>query len=144
MVTHSGSAFALRFNEARAVNWGRQLSRFGMVGVAANALGLGVFAVLTWSGLPPTAAVFVVYPLGALVGYCGNKQLTFEHRGEWRATGERYVLMQLGGLLINLGMLWLMGDVWGMHPVAVQALAVAVVAAYGFLAMRYYVFARKR
>lgn len=122
----------------------RQLSRFGAVGVAANALGLGVFALLTWVGLPPAAAVLIVYPIGAVVAYCGNKQLTFEHRGDWLATGQRFVLVQVGGLLINLGMLWLLGDVMGIQPVLVQAMAVVVVAGCGFLAMRYFVFARRR
>lgn len=121
----------------------RQLGRFGLVGTVANVIGLGVFALLTTAGLSPTAAVLLVYPMGAMVGYCGNKQLTFGHRGQWWATGQRYVLMQLGGLLINLGLLRLVGDVWGFHPVVVQGLAVVVVAAYGFLAMRYYVFASR-
>lgn len=119
----------------------RQLLRFGLVGLAANAAGFLLYAGVTRLGLSPQATVTVLYPIGALLGYLGNKRLTFNHRGGWWSSGWRYVLVQAVGMGINLLMLWLFADVAGIDHHWVQAAAIAVVATYLFFAMRWYVFA---
>lgn len=119
----------------------RQLLRFGLVGLAANVAGFLLYAGVTRLGLSPQATVTVLYPIGALLGYLGNKRLTFNHRGGWWSSGWRYVLVQAVGMVINLLMLWLFAEIAGIDHHWVQATAIVVVAVYLFLAMRWYVFA---
>lgn len=119
----------------------RQLLRFGLVGLAANAVGFLLYAGITRLGLSPQATVAVLYPIGALLGYLANKRLTFNYRGGWWSSGWRYVLVQVVGMVINLLMLWLFADIAGIDHHWVQAAAIVVVAAYLFLVMRWYVFA---
>ncbi|WP_288254581.1 GtrA family protein [uncultured Hydrogenophaga sp.] len=119
----------------------RQLLRFSIVGLSANAIGYLLYAGLTYLGLSPQATVGILYPIGALLGYLGNKRLTFGHRGGWWSSGWRYLLVQLIGMGMNLLMLWLFVDVAGVNHHWVQAAAILVVAAYLFVAMRWYVFA---
>lgn len=126
---------------ASSTMYWRQLLRFGVVGLSANAVGYLLYAALTHLGLSPQATVLVLYPIGALLGYLGNKRLTFGHRGEWWSSGWRYVLVQAMGMGINLLMLWIFVDLAGIHHHWVQAAAIFVVAAYLFVAMRWYVFA---
>lgn len=122
------------------MRWAQEFGRFSIVGVIANALGLAAFIVLNWMGLSAASAILLVYPVGALVTYCGNKRLTFGHTGEWIASGQRFILMQFGGLLINISMHWVFGDKCGFPAVYIQVAAVFVVAIYGYLVMRFYVF----
>ena len=119
----------------------RQLLRFAAVGLCANAAGYLLYAGLTHLGLAPQTTVCILYPIGALMGYLGNKRLTFDHQGGWWSSGWRYLLVHSFGMLINLLMLWVFVDRAGWDHHWVQAAAVCVVAAYLFIAMRYYVFA---
>lgn len=119
----------------------RQLLRFGLVGLSSNAIGYLLYLGLTHLGLSPQATVGFLYPVGALVGYLGNKRLTFGHQGGWWSSGWRYLLAQSVGMGINLLMLWLFVDLMGLNHHWVQAAAIFVVATYLFAAMRWYVFA---
>jgi len=121
----------------------RQLVRFGLVGLAANAIGFLLYTGLTYLGLSPKATVGVLYPVGALIGYVGNKRLTFRHRGAWLSSGWRYLLVQAVGMGINLLMLWLFADRLGWRHHGVQLVAIIVVATYLFLAMRWFVFVQR-
>ena len=115
--------------------------RFAAVGLCANAIGYLLYAGLTYLGLSPRGTVGILYPIGALIGYLGNKRLTFGHRGDWWASAGRYTLVHVVGMLINLLMLWVFVDRMGVDHHWVQAAAVFVVAAYLFGAMRCFVFA---
>lgn len=117
-----------------------QVVRFGVVGLVANGVGFLLYLALTHLGLSPQATVAILYPVGALLGYFGNKQLTFRHRGEWWSSGWRYLLVHSLGMLINLAMLSYFVKVAGFAHQWVQLAAILVVALYVFLAMRWFVF----
>lgn len=121
----------------------RQLVRFGLVGLAANAIGFLLYTGLTYLGLSPKTTVGVLYPVGALIGFVGNKRLTFGHRGAWLSSGWRYLLVQAVGMCINLLMLWLFADRLGIRHHWVQLAAIVVVAVYLFMTMRWFVFAQR-
>ena len=59
----------------------RQILRYGIIGVAQNALAYGVYLVLTWLGLDPKLVVGVTYPLAMLISFLGNRKYTFAHKG---------------------------------------------------------------
>lgn len=117
-----------------------QIIRFGLVGLLANGLGFLLYLALTHLGLSPKTTVVILYPLGALLGYFGNKQLTFRHRGEWWSSGWRYILVHSLGMLINLVFLGFFVEVAGFPHHWVQLAAIPVVALYVFVAMRWFVF----
>lgn len=117
-----------------------QVLRFGAVGLVANGVGFLLYLALTHFGLSPQVTVGILYPVGALLGYFGNKQLTFRHRGEWWSSGWRYFLVHSLGMLINLVILSYFVKVAGFAHQWVQLAAILVVALYVFLAMRWFVF----
>lgn len=120
--------------------WWGQLMVFGLIGVLSNLLGLALYWALTRAGLDPKLTVCVLYPVGAFVGFLGNRQQTFRHDGNTWVAGARYALVHAGGFVINVSMLYVLSDLAGFHHFGVQVLAVLVVALYLFIAMKYFVF----
>ncbi|MEU8567169.1 GtrA family protein [Streptomyces pathocidini] len=82
-----------------------EVTRFGLVGVAATAANLGLFAVLTqvWHVWGPLASAVSV-AVSTLVAYLGNRRWTYRHsRGvlsERRALW-RFIVASAAGLLIE-------------------------------------------
>ena len=83
-----------------------QLLRYALVGIAVNLAGYLVYLLITWLGVSPKITVSLLYPLGALAGYWGNRQLTFRHRGSLLSSGSRYVMAHCVGYLMNLAILF--------------------------------------
>ena len=118
-----------------------QLVRYGLVGVTSNALAFGVYVLITALGVPPAAAMTIVYITAASISFFANRRVTFAHRGSvWGAAGK-YVVAHALGYLINLGILVVLVDVLGYSHIWVQALAIFVVAAYLFVTFKLVVFA---
>ena len=117
-----------------------QLARYGLVGLASNAAGYLVYLALTATGLAPRYAMSLLYTVGALAGFFGNRRLTFSHRGSVMSSGLRYALAHLGGYALNLFLLTLFAERLHYPHQAVQAAAVFVVAAYLFVTFRLFVF----
>lgn len=69
-----------------------QLLRYAFLGLATNIAGYLVYLLATHLGAPPAAAMSFLYVIGAVLGFWGNKRLTFAHRGGVLASGMRYVL----------------------------------------------------
>jgi putative flippase GtrA len=82
-----------------------------------------------------------LYGTGSVAGFFGNRRLTFAHEGSLLGAGARYVIAHCLGYFINLGLLVIMVDQLGYPHQGVQALAILVVAAYLFLALKFFVFA---
>lgn len=118
----------------------KQLVRYGLVGVASNAVAFGVYVLITALGVPPKVTAGSVYVVAAAVGFVGNRQLTFAHEGSIWSAGARYVVVHAGGFLLNLGILALLVDRYGRSHVWSQAFAIVVVAGYLFVAFKFFVF----
>lgn len=119
----------------------QQIIRYGLVGVATNALAFGAYLLLTWLGVPPKTAMTLVYLLAAVAGYWGNRQLTFAHRGSVLGSGARYVLAHAMGYAVNWTLLAVGVDRLGHPHQLVQAFAILAVACLLFVAFRFFVFA---
>lgn len=119
----------------------RQLIRYGIVGVAQNAVGYGIYLFFTWLGADPKLVVGISYPLAMLVSFLGNKKYTFGHKGGTAGAGGRFLLAHACSYAINLGMLAICVDRFGYPHQLVQLAAIFVCAAFLFLALKFYVFA---
>lgn len=118
----------------------RQLIRYGIVGVASNGVAFGAYLLATALGVSPKASAALIYVVAAMVGFFGNRSLTFEHSGHVGSAGLRYVVAHTGGFVINLLLLVVLVDHQGYSHVWSQAFAIVVVAAYLFAALKYFVF----
>lgn len=118
----------------------RQLVRYAAIGIASNLAGYLVYLLITWLGGEPKLTMTLLYGVGATVSYFANRKLTFAHQGSMLGSGARYVVAHLGGYLINLAMLYALADRMGHPHQLVQAAAIFVVAAYLFVALKFFVF----
>jgi len=78
--------------------------------------------------------------VGAAIGYIGNRNLTFAHKGSVLGSGIRYFLVHCFGYCINLAILIILVDELGYAHQLVQAIAIFVVAGYLFIAFKFFVF----
>lgn len=119
----------------------KQFVRYGLVGLASNALAFGAYVLVTAVGAAPKLTAGAVYVVAAAVGFVGNRQLTFAHQGSVWSAGARYVVAHTGGFLLNLGLLALLVDHYDRSHVWSQAFAIVVVAGYLFVVFKFFVFA---
>ena len=118
----------------------RQLFRYGLVGVVSNAVAFAAYLAITFLGVSPEASMTIVYVIGATVGFLGNRTLTFAHQGSVMGAGIRYVIAHSVGYALNLSILIVMVGRLGYAHQLVQAFAILVVAAFLFLAFKFFVF----
>lgn len=118
----------------------RQLFRYGLVGVVSNAIAFAAYLVMTSLGVEPEAAMTIVYVIAATVGFLGNRTLTFSHQGSVMGAGIRYVIAHSFGYALNLSILIVVVDRLGYPHQLAQAFAILVVAAFLFLAFKFFVF----
>ena len=117
-----------------------QLLRFAVVGVASNVIGYLLYLLITYLGVAPKLAMTVLYGVGVVTGFVGNRKYTFAHQGGVMATGWRYLMAHSVGYLINLAIQIIMVDHLGYAHQLAQALGICVVAAFLFLMFKYFVF----
>ncbi len=120
----------------------RQLIRYGLVGIASNLTAYFIYLIITYLGIGPKLAMTFVYLVGASVGFFGNRNWTFAHRGALAGTASRYGLAHLIGYLLNLAILTIFVDHFGYAHQWVQAAAIIIVAGFLFFAFKYFVFAK--
>jgi putative flippase GtrA len=117
-----------------------QLFRYGLVGIASNLAGYMLYLLITQLGFQPKLVISLLYPLGATIGFWGNRTLTFTDKGCLIGTGVRYILAHCLGYLINLTILIVLVDKLGYAHQWAQAIAIFIVAAFLFLLFKFFVF----
>lgn len=99
----------------------REIAKFGIVGLSALVVDIGLFNILRFAGgegplydKPLTAKVISV-AVATVVAYAGNRFWTFRHRGRSRVAKELPLFFALNGvaMLIAVGCLWLSHYVLG-------------------------------
>lgn len=118
----------------------RQLVRYAVVGIANNSVGYLVYLCLTYLGAAPKLTMTLLYAVGAVIGYAGNRQFTFAHHGSLMASSTRYVVAHFFGYLLNLSILIVFADHLGYAHQWVQAAAIFIVAGFLFMAFKFFVF----
>lgn len=94
-----------------------EVAKFGVVGAIAYAVDVGTFSLLRHHGLAdkPITAKVVSTVLATGVAYLGNRFWTFRHRDRVGYAREyaMFFLLNIGGLAIAVGCLWISHYVLG-------------------------------
>ena len=85
-----------------------------------------------------------LYLVGATIGFPGNSKLTFASEGSNFSASVRYASVHAVGYAADFAMLSYFVDKLGYPHQIIQFAAVVLVAAYLFLAFKFFVFARPR
>jgi putative flippase GtrA len=116
--------------------------RFGVIGVLSNAAGYSTYLLITWLGGGPKTSMTLLYAVGVLLGFIGNREWVFQHDGPGWPSLIRYGLAYLVGYGLDWLLLHVFVDKLGYPHELVQAAAVLIVAAYLFPTLRFFVFRR--
>lgn len=123
---------------------GRQLLRFAVIGLAANAaLYLG-YLLLTSQGLAHKAAMTVMYCVGVLCTFAFNRRWTFAHGGDARAALFRYVALYAFAYVFQLAALTVAVDALAIPHEWAMATLILINAALLFVAQKLWVFSPRR
>jgi len=118
----------------------RELVRFGVVGLLANAALYLLYLAGTGLGLGHKLAMTLAYCIGTLQGFVLNRNWTFRSRAPARAALARYWAAYLAAYGLNLGLLALFVDGAGLPHQAVQGVLIVVIALLLYLAQKLWVF----
>lgn len=121
----------------------RQLICYGVVGAISNVIIYFVYLLTTYLGVGPKIAMSLIYFIGALIGFAGNRKWTFAHRGDASSVALRYVWAHLFGYMLNFIILFTFVDCLGYAHQWVQAVAIIIVAGFLFVVFKYFVFCNK-
>ena len=118
----------------------RDLIYYGLIGIVSNIAGYLMYLMITYFGCPPKIAMTTLYCVVAAVSFLGNRKLTFKHQGHLLGSGIRFIIAHFFGYLLNLTILIVMVDNLGYAHQWVQAVAIFIVAAFLFMALKFFVF----
>jgi putative flippase GtrA len=117
-----------------------QLFHYALVGITTNLAGYMVYLLITDLGAAPKITMTLLYGVCAVIGFMGNRKLTFAYKGSLLGSGIRYIIAHCFGYLINLAILIVLVDKFGYAHQLVQATAILVVAVFLFMAFKFFVF----
>lgn len=130
---------------------GRRIARFVAAGGVGFAVDAGILMLLVRAGYSPVVARIPSFATAVTITWLINRHFAFADRRAPKAAGaageySRYVLSQLLGALLNLGIfaatLWLHPS-WRTQPVLALALASACAMVFNYLAMHGFVFTHR-
>lgn len=118
--------------------------RFGLVGAASGV----IFALVTslfasgfgWDG---KAASVIGYVASIPLNFLGNRSFSFRSTGNLRAELLRFVLVHGFNIMVTVSALGAAVDILGLHYLFGVVFAIVLVPGATFLAMNFWVFARK-
>jgi putative flippase GtrA len=118
-----------------------QFVKFGLVGVSNTLLTLLVYTLLLKVfGVWYVAASGIGFAVGAVNGFLWNRAWTFKgHVGD-SLTPVRWFVVQTGGLLVNLGLVYVFVDGAGLDELVGQGCTIVIVTVLTFFANRSWTF----
>jgi putative flippase GtrA len=120
----------------------RHAVKYGIVGVCNVVIDLAVYTLLVHFGLWYLAARTIAVVVATVNGYTWNRIWTFRAGGHEHEKLVRYVTVTGVGLLLNLSMLTVLVEVFGVGAVRAAVIAIPFVAGFQFLANRFWTFGR--
>lgn len=119
----------------------QQFLTFAGVGVVAAVAHYGVLIVLVeLGGIAPVIATLWGFLAGAAVSYILNRRYTFRSDRPHRAAAPRFLVVSVGGFLLNGVVMWLLNEQLGVHYLAAQVIATLIVLFWNFSANRWWTF----
>lgn len=88
----------------------KKLTRYAFVDIVSNLAGYLVYFLVTYLGATPKITMTLLYGVGATIGYIGNRNFTFSHKGSLLGSGVRYLIAHFFGYFINLVILIIFVD----------------------------------
>jgi len=127
----------------KPANW-LQLVRFSAVGASGYAINLLVFAgAVSGLELHYRLAALLAFAVAVLNNFWWNRHWTFAaHDGHVAFQAARFLLVSVGALALNLGLLELLVSWGGVAEVPAQAIAVACATPVSFLGNKLWTFRR--
>ena len=118
-----------------------QAGRFVVVGGASYVINLTTYAIFLGIGIPYIAAAALSFILGFFFNFAANRWWTFK-AGTGSANRQlvRFTAVAALVLLLDLGLLRLTVEVFGVHPFLGQAIVIALLAPLSFLLNRMWTF----
>lgn len=117
-----------------------QLIRYGIVGVASNAVGYLIYLAITAAGMEHKLAMTLLYVVGIAQTFMFNRRWSFGHGGTLGPAFVRYCMAYALGYMVNLAALHILVDQLRWPHQGVQACMVFVVAALLFVLQKFWVF----
>ena len=123
--------------------WLEQAVKFLSVGVLNTALDVGLYFVLTrWTGFAAfkTLAKGISYGVGILNSFYWNKSWTFKSDAATVTAFMPFLLANLAGLAINVGVMHICLNALGLHEIVSLALATGSTFLWNFIISKFVIF----
>jgi putative flippase GtrA len=120
--------------------WTKQFASYAIIGLVSNGLGFLCFAALTWLGMGPASAISIVYLGCVALTFIFNKSLSFNHKGRISTSAVKYLFSYSACYVLNVAVLKFFSGYLGYSHLAVQAIAIFVIALLLFIAQKFWVF----
>lgn len=119
----------------------QQFIKFNLVGLLNTGLDFAVFTLLTFLGVYYILAQCISYGVGMLNSYVLNKYWTFAQKGQLEPKQAiRFTVLNLGSLLISLGLLALFKDQLELKLIWAKLLATVATTLVNFAGSKLWVF----
>ena len=136
-----GTPELVRAALGRRANW-TQLLKFCTVGASGYVVNLGLFSALIAAGLHYLPAAVCSFVVSVANNYWWNRHWTFRRpRGHLVYQGMRFLLVSVVALGVNLAALTIFVAL-GLPKIPAQALAIALVTPWNFVANKLWSFGR--
>lgn len=121
-----------------------QFLRYAFAGGLTNLAAYLLFLWLAFIGLDPRIAVTISFPVGVLMGFSLNRNLTFQDRGDPRRALTRYLVAYVTAYIVDIIGLYVFATV-NQYPHEIVQLGLMVLISGGlFLTQKYWVFVADR
>lgn len=117
-----------------------QFVRYAIVGLASNAIGYGLYIVLTALGVGPKLAMSLLYCVGVVQTFVFNKKWSFRFDGAAAPAMARYATVYAVGYGFNILAMMLLVDHVGFPHQWVMAGLVLFMAVFFFMGQKFWVF----
>ena len=124
--------------------WPIQLLRYGVVGTVSNGILYLGYLLATGFGADPKLAMTLLFLIGVLGTFFGNRDWSFQFRGASTGAFARYWGLYGAAYLVNLVALVVLVDGLGLSHQWVQGGAVLALAIGLFLGQKFWVFCSPR
>ena len=121
----------------------KELVLYGLVGSATNSVGYLLYLFITHLGAAPKITMSVLFIGVGMLGFLGNKHLTFSHEIDTKKAARNYIAVYGSAYFLNLALLYLLVDKFGYPHQVSQGVSILIVAAFIFLGMKLVVFTEK-
>jgi putative flippase GtrA len=120
----------------------KELIRYGLVGLTLNVLGYIIYLFVTSLGVSPIMTLTIFFPLSVIAGYFSHRSHTFRRKSQSLegAVLMRYVVVYVGGYMINAALLMIFHQQMGYPHQLVQIFAMFVIVFFLFFTMKIFVF----